>query len=108
VLVTWLLELEAEVGPVHVVGDGAVRYRQLLSVHPGLDLSLADQLSAPPPLSLARLALDRLHRGVAPVAPTDLLPDYRRPADARINWEQRAPRSGLPHGDGAPLDPSRP
>jgi tRNA threonylcarbamoyladenosine biosynthesis protein TsaB len=90
-LVSWLLELADEVGRVVVVGDGAVRYRQLLSVHVPLDLALADRLSGPPPLALARLALARLAAGLSPVAPVDLVPDYRRPADARINWEQRAP-----------------
>jgi tRNA threonylcarbamoyladenosine biosynthesis protein TsaB len=90
-LVSWLLELADEVGRVVVVGDGAVRYRQLLSVHAPLDLALADRLSGPPPLALARLALARLAAGLSPVAPVDLVPDYRRPADARINWEQRAP-----------------
>ena len=90
-LTTWLVELADEAGSVLVVGDGAVRYRELLSVHPGLDLALADRLSGPPPLALAHLALARLAAGVRPSAPVDLVPDYRRPADARINWEQRAP-----------------
>jgi hypothetical protein len=76
-----------------VVGDGALRYRRLLSGHPSLDLRLADELSAPPPLALARLATARLSHGVAEtLAPEDLVPDYRRHADARINWEERAPR----------------
>jgi tRNA threonylcarbamoyladenosine biosynthesis protein TsaB len=100
VLVAWLLDLAAEAGPVLVVGDGAVRYRPLLSVHSGLDLRLADELSGPPPLALARLARRRLDRGVAPTAPIQLVPDYRRPADARINWEQRAPRPSAPPIDG--------
>ncbi len=46
-----------------MVGDGAVRYRQLLAVHAGLDLDGAGELSAPPPLALAHLALARLGRG---------------------------------------------
>jgi tRNA threonylcarbamoyladenosine biosynthesis protein TsaB len=99
-LEAWLLELAGEAGPVVVVGDGAVRYRQLLAVHTALDLRLADQLAAPPPLALARLARSRLGRGEAPVAAVDLVPDYRRPADARINWEQRAPRQVAPAGEG--------
>jgi tRNA threonylcarbamoyladenosine biosynthesis protein TsaB len=99
-LETWLLELAEDVGPVIVVGDGAVRYRERLAVHPALDLRLADRLAAPPPLTLARLARRRWGRGAAPVAAVDLVPDYRRPADARINWEQRAPRQGAPPGGG--------
>jgi tRNA threonylcarbamoyladenosine biosynthesis protein TsaB len=97
-LVAWLLELGGEADRVLVVGDGAIRYRQLLSVHPGLDLSLASDLSAPPPLALARLAQSRLARGIAPVAPEAVVPDYRRAADARINWEQRPPRSSDEQG----------
>ncbi len=92
-LVAWLADQVAEAGPVTVVGDGAVRYRQLLSVHALVDLRWADELSAPPPLALARLARQRLARGVPLSVPADLAPDYRRPADARINWQQRAPRA---------------
>jgi tRNA threonylcarbamoyladenosine biosynthesis protein TsaB len=92
-LFAWLLELVDEAGPVTVVGDGAVRYHPLLSANPSLDLGWAKELAAPPPLSLAHLARRRLSAGVRPVAAADLLPDYRRPADARINWEQRAPRA---------------
>ena len=99
-LEAWLLELGTETGRVVVVGDGAVRYRPQLAVHPVLDLRLADQLAAPPPLTLAHLARSRLGRGEAPVAAVDLVPDYRRPADARINWEQRAPRQVVATGEG--------
>jgi tRNA threonylcarbamoyladenosine biosynthesis protein TsaB len=99
-LEAWLLELAEETGQVVVVGDGAVRYRPLLAVHPALDLRLADQLAAPPPLTLARLARMRWGRGAVPEAAVDLVPDYRRPADARINWEQRAPRQVAPTGGG--------
>ncbi len=89
----WLVELTATHGRVAVVGDGAVRYHQQLAVHGSLDLTGAAELSAPPPLVLARLALGRLARGEEPAAAAELVPDYRRPADARVNWEQRAPRT---------------
>jgi tRNA threonylcarbamoyladenosine biosynthesis protein TsaB len=103
-LVDWLLDLGSEVGSVTVVGDGAVRYRRLLSVHSSLDLRLAGELSAPPPLALARLATARLsHGGTETLAPEDLVPDYRRHADARINWEERAPRTA----GATPTDPTR-
>ena len=95
-LEAWLVELGTEAGPVTVVGDGAVRYRSQLSVHAALDLDAAGELASPPPLALARLALRRLARGDAPATPLALVPDYRRPADARINWEQRAPRAADP------------
>ena len=91
-LAAWLLTLGEEAGPVTVVGDGAVRYHRILAANPRLDLGWAAELSAPPPLVLADLARRRLDAGVPAVAAADLLPDYRRPADARINWEQRAPR----------------
>ena len=92
-LVDWLLTVADESGSVSVVGDGAVRYRALLSEHRAFDLSLADAgLAAPPPMALARLARRRLDRGMATVAPGEVVPDYRRPADAQINWEQRPAR----------------
>ncbi len=92
-LVGWLADLGKAAGRVTVVGDGAVRYRQLLLADPAVDLGLAQELSAPSPLVLAGLARRRLAAGDRPVAAEVLLPDYRRPADARINWEQRAPRT---------------
>jgi len=97
----WLLELADARGPITVVGDGAVRYRQELAVHAGLDLESATDLSAPPPLALAHLALARLGRGDRPTTAGDLVPDYRRPADARINWEQRSPRTAPTGGEGS-------
>jgi tRNA threonylcarbamoyladenosine biosynthesis protein TsaB len=102
VLELWLLELASARGRVTVVGDGAVRYRQQLAVHDGLDLEWATELSAPPPLALAHLALARLGRGEVPTAAGELVPDYRRPADARVNWEQRAPKTAPTRGDAAP------
>jgi tRNA threonylcarbamoyladenosine biosynthesis protein TsaB len=88
-LVRWLSSLAARPGSVLVVGDGAVRYMRELSEAPGLDLGWAASLAAPPPVVLARLAVDRLVAGAKAAAPEDIVPDYRRPADARINWEQR-------------------
>jgi len=96
-LVEWLVGAAGD-GPVTVVGDGAVRYRHLLSVHRGLDLRWAEELSAPPPSALGRLARRRLDGGIPPLAAAELVPDYRRPADARINWEQRAPRPSAGSG----------
>ncbi len=95
----WLLALADARGRITVVGDGAVRYRAELAVHDQLDLEGADELSAPPPLALAHLALARQGRGDIPSTAGDLVPDYRRPADARINWEQRAPRTAPTRGD---------
>jgi tRNA threonylcarbamoyladenosine biosynthesis protein TsaB len=90
-LVAWLGTLTGD-APVLVVGDGAVRYLELLAPRPGIDASLAGEVSAPSPATLARLAARRLAEGAVPSAPVDLVPDYRRHADARINWQQRAPQ----------------
>ena len=62
----------------------------LLSSNLSLDIR-TDGLSSPPPLVLARLSLSRLAAGALPIAPGGIVPDYRRPADAQINWEQRIP-----------------
>jgi len=78
-------------GRTVVVGGGTLRYRDLLRAVPGVDLSVAEEVRAPSPVVLARLALARLEAGEPLVAPVDLVPEYRRDADAKINWEQRAP-----------------
>ncbi len=97
-LAAWVEELGAA-GPVLVVGDGAVRHLDLLVARPGADLGLAAELTAPPPAVLARLAARRLAAGARPVPAADVVPDYRRHADARIHWEERTPRRS---GSGAP------
>jgi tRNA threonylcarbamoyladenosine biosynthesis protein TsaB len=97
----WLADLARTHDRVTVVGDGAVRYREQWRAHGSLDFGLAGELSAPPPLVQARLALRRLAVGAALSAPAELVPDYRRPADARINWDQRAPQSGRDGAEGA-------
>ncbi len=89
---TWCGELASEVGPhgrILVVGDGAVRYADRLVGLGAVDLAHAPALAAPPPLALARLAADRLARGATPLEAAAVLPEYRRPADAKINWEAR-------------------
>jgi tRNA threonylcarbamoyladenosine biosynthesis protein TsaB len=95
-LVSWLSGLTAGPGSVLVVGDGAVRYLGQLSEDPALDLGWASSLASPPPTVLARLAVDRLARGAIAAAPEEIVADYRRPADVRINWEQRAERQERP------------
>jgi tRNA threonylcarbamoyladenosine biosynthesis protein TsaB len=94
-LVEWLGTLTVD-GPVLVVGDGAVRYLELLGSLPGVDTSLAGEVAAPSPTTLARLAARRLAAGAVPSSAVDLVPDYRRHADARINWEERAPQRNTP------------
>lgn len=90
VLTQTLTELDAgPAEPLVIVGDGAVRYVHLLSAVRGGDLDLAERVSSPSPLTLARLARHRLEAGAEPLSPAEVVPDYRRQADARINWEQR-------------------
>jgi tRNA threonylcarbamoyladenosine biosynthesis protein TsaB len=96
-LVEWLLAVADDAGPISLVGDGAVRYRAQLAEHREFDLSLADAgLAAPPPVALVELARRRLDRGVATLSPGEVAPEYRRPADAQINWEQRPTRPPVP------------
>ncbi len=81
-------------GPVLAVGDGAARYRGLLGGLPGVGFDLLDgdgALVAPPPAVLAALARARLARGDRPAEAATVVPDYRREADARINWVERRP-----------------
>ncbi len=101
-LAAWLAEVASDADRVRVVGDGALRYRSVLSGSAALDFGWVDDLAAPPPDALARLARHRLAAGAVPDSVTDLVPDYRRPADAHINWEQREPRSGSPAVPGPP------
>ena len=83
----------AEDGPLLVVGDGAVRYLECW--RPGPDSTSGwPFVAAPSPAVLARLAA-RQRRGGVGLDPGDVVPDYRRPADARINWEERIPPARL-------------
>ncbi len=92
-LVGWLGGLADRTGRLVVVGDGALRYRDVLAADPRLDAGPAEAHASPRPGPLARLAAARLAAGAPVVAPADLVPEYRRPADATVNWEQRAPRT---------------
>ena len=49
--------------------------------------------------------LRRLAAGAVTAAPADVVPDYRRPADARINWEERAPQRTAPARRASPDGP---
>jgi tRNA threonylcarbamoyladenosine biosynthesis protein TsaB len=74
-------------GPLLVVGDGARRYRQALEGRSAT--TLAPGLDAPPPATLARLALDRLAAGVPTAAPGAVDAQYLREPDVRISWVRR-------------------
>ncbi len=75
-------------GPLLVVGDGALRYRDALL---GLeDVRIAGpSLAAPPPAMLATLATEELEAGRVAQPAGAVQPFYLRQADAQINWVQR-------------------
>ena len=113
-LVAWLLNLAEEPGRSPWWGTVPCATARV-GCHPRLDLGRAAELSAPRRWPWPVWPAERLDVGVPPVAAVELVPDYRRPADARINWEQRAPRRHRPVDPGGararavnPPDPSRP
>jgi tRNA threonylcarbamoyladenosine biosynthesis protein TsaB len=71
---------------VHAVGDGALRYREVLEAVPGVVVAAAPAF--PPPSTLLNVALRRLDSGEAPVEPGAVAPLYMREADARVNFER--------------------
>jgi tRNA threonylcarbamoyladenosine biosynthesis protein TsaB len=77
-------------GTIHVVGDGALRYADVLD---GVArVVVAPGLSFPPPVALIALALRRLGEGRPTVEPGSVVPLYMREADAKSNFA-RADRS---------------
>jgi tRNA threonylcarbamoyladenosine biosynthesis protein TsaB len=73
--------------PVHAVGDGALRYADVLGAVDGVDVS-APALSFPPPATLLTLAQGQLEEGRPPVEPGSVVPLYMREADAKSNFAQ--------------------
>ncbi len=70
---------------VLAVGDGALRYADVLGLVAGLETE-APSLGFPPPAALVGLALARLAEGETPVEPGMVVPLYMREADARSNF----------------------
>jgi tRNA threonylcarbamoyladenosine biosynthesis protein TsaB len=66
---------------VHAVGDGALRYADVLRTPPA-----APGLAFPPPAALLDLVRARLDGGEPPVEPELVVPLYMREADARSNF----------------------
>jgi tRNA threonylcarbamoyladenosine biosynthesis protein TsaB len=88
-------ELAALGEPVVMAGNGARRYRAILSAVPGA-MFCGDALDFPPPGVLATLVLARAAAAAAPPADAStVLPRYLRDADTRIKWETRARRAGV-------------
>jgi tRNA threonylcarbamoyladenosine biosynthesis protein TsaB len=71
--------------PVHAVGDGAVRYADVLARVPGVDAG-APGLAFPPPAALLDLVTARMEAGAPPVEPSAVVPLYMREADAVSNF----------------------
>jgi tRNA threonylcarbamoyladenosine biosynthesis protein TsaB len=71
--------------PVHTLGDGALRYADVLGTVPGIAPG-APGLAFPPPVALLDLARARLEAGEPPVAPAAVVPLYMREADAKSNF----------------------
>jgi tRNA threonylcarbamoyladenosine biosynthesis protein TsaB len=69
----------------HAVGDGALRYADVLTAIDGVDVA-APALSFPPPSTLVALALARLEEGRPPVEAGCVVPLYMREADAKSNF----------------------
>jgi tRNA threonylcarbamoyladenosine biosynthesis protein TsaB len=82
-LATALGEFAGE--PVHAVGDGALRYAEVLRAIPGVDPA-APGLAFPPPGALLDLARARMDAGEPPVLPAAVVPLYMREADATSNF----------------------
>ena len=70
---------------VHAVGDGALRYADVLREVPGLDPDTPG-LTFPPPAALLDLARARIAAGEPPVGPAAVVPLYMREADAVSNF----------------------
>jgi tRNA threonylcarbamoyladenosine biosynthesis protein TsaB len=71
--------------PVHAVGDGAVRYADVLQAVPGVECG-APALIFPPPVALLDIARARMASGEPPVEPATVVPLYMREADATSNF----------------------
>jgi tRNA threonylcarbamoyladenosine biosynthesis protein TsaB len=73
-----------------LVGDGAIRYAEIFSAVPNVRLAPA-WLASPPVAVLATMGVEAAVKGEFR-DPLTVGPMYVRHADARINWEKRAPR----------------
>jgi tRNA threonylcarbamoyladenosine biosynthesis protein TsaB len=73
--------------PLHAVGDGALRYAEVLRAVPGADPD-APGLAFPPPSALLNLVRARLDAGEPPVGPASVVPLYMREADAKSNFDR--------------------
>ena len=73
--------------PIVGVGDGVLRYAEVLGGVPGV-ACLIDALGFPPPLTLVDRAAELVEEGAAPLDPQFVVPVYMREADAKSNFAQ--------------------
>jgi tRNA threonylcarbamoyladenosine biosynthesis protein TsaB len=98
-LATAIAGLEACGETVLMVGDGSLAYAAQFT---DVGATVAGPLlSAPPPEVLVTLALEYRATGRDAVAPDQVVPQYLRAPDARINWYQRG-AAGTP-GQSSPV-----
>jgi tRNA threonylcarbamoyladenosine biosynthesis protein TsaB len=89
------LATSGALGPVLLVGDGALRYRdQLEHAFDPAPVFAGIELAAPPVASLGVLAIVAMRSGLC-CDPATVRPLYGREADARINWSSRQGRESV-------------
>ena len=74
--------------PVHLIGNGAARYRRQLEAALGTTIRVTERgLGAVPSAAVvARLGRNRLAEGIRPDA--DVVPVYLRRTEAEVNWDK--------------------
>jgi len=73
---------------VHLIGNGAARYRRQLEAELGTTIRVTERgLGAVPSAAVvARLGRNRLAEGIRPNA--DVVPVYLRRTEAEVNWDK--------------------
>src|SRR3989442_515939 len=74
--------------PVHLIGNGAARYRRQLEAALGTTIRVTERgLGAVPSAAVvARLGRNRLTEGIRPDA--EVVPVYLRRTEAEVNWDK--------------------
>jgi tRNA threonylcarbamoyladenosine biosynthesis protein TsaB len=87
---TWLKQLSASgEGPILFMGDGAIKYRELIVEELGRRARFATPVQqASTAMVVARLGLDRIRKGRG-VEAGELVPTYLRRSDAEVNLEKK-------------------
>ena len=82
-------------GPVHLIGNGAARYRERIKTALGGRACVTEEglCAVPSAVVVARLGLRQLAGGNKPDA--EVAPIYLRRAEAEVNWEKGLLKSPL-------------